>query len=458
MSGVKCDLCSVATATFLCQCREVHLCNLCLPEHLREAPYQHRPIVLDQAELVQAAHNEVIDTQQSGGTTDTPAVFSQHRQVATRLIKKEIARVEAFKIASHVALLREKEKWKAQIKGLVKELQDELDEQTDEARDRLEKTLAEVQASDTALEQFWGEGCGDDDELVDLSISLPHCDLAVTARSGICVQAKVLSEREPNPVLYKFFGGMRHVGVFDARTELYSNTISADAKFFHNASYCLTPTGTVFLSGGSLTGKSRNEALTFNPTTGKITNLQPMMTARRSHASIYIKGGCCVFGGLVEDEKSCLCEKIVNEKWETLPRMHERRAYLGACEYMGRVFLGGGSTTCEVFDPVPLTFTLFAIPNTPLHDSCCLAALSDSILIFYGDYEGKVARYYPDTGAIESPVDMCYGNSWSSCAPVHSGQCVYMLRSESIFKYNWETGESAYVLRISKTPQRKLEL
>ena len=41
-----------------------------------------------------------------------------------------------------------------------------------------------------------------------------------------------------------------------------------------------------------------------------------MMTARRSHASIYIKGGCCVFGGLVEDEKSCLCEKIVNEKWE----------------------------------------------------------------------------------------------------------------------------------------------
>ena len=455
MSGAQCDLCQTAAATFLCQCQEVHLCNLCLPRHLRDISTPHRPVALDQAELLQTVRNEVLETQQSGGTTDVPGMSTERRRVVSSLIRKEITRIEAFQEASQAALMREKEKWSMQVENLVKELQEELEEQTFGARDRLEKTLTEVGASDTALEQFWGEGCGEEDELVELTFALPSFDLAVAARSGVRIRAKVSSEREPTPVIYKFFGGMRQVGVFEARTESYSNTISADAKFFHNASACLAPTGLVYLSGGSLTGRSRDEALTFNPATGKVVHLQPMITARRSHASIFIKALCCVFGGLVEDDKSCLCEKYAGEKWESLPKMQERRAYLGACEYGGRVYLAGGSTTCEIFNPSPESFTLLALPNTPLQDNCCLIALPDSLLIFHGDYQGKVSRFYPDTGAIQTLRDMCYGNSWSSCAPVRSGRCVYMLRSESVFKYEWETGESAYVLRISKSPPRK---
>ena len=458
MSGAQCDLCETAAATFLCKCQEVHLCNLCLPRHLRDSSLLHRPVALDQAELVQTVRNEVLETQQSGATTDSAEMSTERRRVVSSLIRKEIARIEAFHEGSQEALMKEKEKWCMQVETLVRELQEELEEQTYGAKDRLEKTLAEVGASDTALEQFWGEGCGEENELVELTFSLAPFDLSTAVRAGIRIRVKVSSEREPTPVIYKFFGGMRQVGVFEARTESYSNTISADAKFFHNASACLAPTGLVYLSGGSLTGRSRDEALTFNPANGKVVHLQPMITARRSHASIFIKTHCCVFGGLVEDDKSCLCEKYGGEKWESLPKMQERRAYLGACEYGGRVYLAGGSTTCELFDPTSETFTLFALPSTPLQDNCCLVSLPDSLLIFHGDYQGKVIRFYPDTGTIQPLRDMCYGNSWSSCAPVRSGRCIYMLRSESVFKYDWETGESAYVLRISKSPPRKMDL
>ena len=416
----------------------------------------HKPLPLDRRELIQAVREEI-----SQRTSLLPSAPQDHLKTLTSLIKRELSRIQAFRTASEVKLQQTKSMWESQIAKAVAEGREVVRRQTEKAVIELYQLLAEISTNGEVMEKVWGEGRSEDEEMVDMALEIRSVDFAGTVKGAITVVVGVKTEMAPAPVLYKFFGGINQVGVFEAKSEEYSRTLQASGKFFHNSCSCISPNGLVYITGGSLTGRSRSEAFSFNPRTVAVVPLQPMLMERRSHASICMGTVCYVFGGLIEDDRSSLCEmyEVETGSWKSISRMNERRAYLGCCEYRSQVYIGGGSlsSSCEVYNPIQDSSTLLTLPEGSLEDNCSLLPLADTILVFHGNYQGLLSRLKPETGKLVKERELCYGNSWSSCAPVVVNGAVYMLRSESVFKYTLQTGESTYVLRMGKTAQRRLQ-
>lgn len=458
MGDNVCFHCQAPDPTFLCLCQEVTICRNCISQHLLSDPSPlHKPLPLDRNELIQTVRQEI--TQR---TSPLSTASQDHLKTLTSLIKRELSRIQAFRTASEVKLQQTKSMWESQIAKAVAEGKEIVRKLTEKAIMELYQILAEISTNGEAMERVWGQGRSEDEEIVDLGMDIRSVDLVGAVKGAIGVVVSIRTEMTPAPALYKFFGGVNQVGVFEAKSEEYGRALQANGKFFHNSCSCLSPNGLIYVTGGSLTGRSRAEVFAFNPKTVTVVPLLPMLMARRSHASICMGTKCYVFGGLIEDDdRSSLCElyEVETGCWKSIERMNERRAYLGCCEYRSQLYIGGGapSPSLEVYTPIQDSFTLLSLPEGSLEDNCCMLPLADTILLFHGNYQGVLSRLWPETGKITKEREICYGNSWSSCAPVMVNGTVYMLRSESVFKYALESGESAYVLRMGKTVQRRLQ-
>ena len=447
MNGNLCGTCRNRPATFLCFCNEAFICGECIAHHITSLPnIEHRLSPLTYADLATSARPEPLK--------------QQHTHLAREVLTRELRRLEEF---SHTALanLREaKARWIEELENAVLGVESRLSGQIARLERELKHCLDSQVAvsSDAGLSERLKQITTEEEQLLRLTAEVKPLQLEQLITQTLLFEADYAHANQVSPLLYKFFGGSNLVAIFDAKTESCLQSVTASCKFFHNACWSVEPSGLVFLTGGSLTGKSRNEALEFNPANGKVRELQPMQVARRSHASICTAFTSLVFGGIMDDERLSRCERYNREKdvWTSIGNMVERRAYLGCCQWKGQIYVGGGSevSSLEVLSQDTEEFSLVALTQVCIQDNCSLLGVSDGVLIFHGSYHGEVSRYRsPEVVVREKEV--CYGNSWSNCAPVCEGDKVFLLRSDSVFCYHLSTGTSAYVMHLAKASKRK---
>ena len=463
MTESQCSLCSDNDPAFVCFCQEVLVCRNCISQHLLTDPSPtHKPIPLTRPELIQAQKDEA--RAQSRPHPQTSLSEERRRGIKT-LLARELERLRSFEVSAEEKLLKLQVQWEDQLKRTISDLLSVVKSKAQTLRDELRQALdffnqSEERASEPLLDLL--QRVGEDYELLTLSIDSKPIDLVTLIRSAVAVVIDTKEEVAGNPIIYKFFGGSNQVGVFDAKSEAFTRCITANMKFFHNSCSCLATNGLIYVTGGSLTGRSRSDVISFDPVSGHSKELQPMQIARRSHASLCINSELYVFGGIMDEETTSLCEKYQYEKdiWSNIARLNERRAYLGCCEFRGRIYVAGGceKSSCEVLDLAESYFQLLSLGHVQTEGGCSLLPHGDCLLLFYGNFRGEVCRYFPTTSQLTKDKDMCAGNSWSSCAPVIFSGNVYMLRADSIFKYSLETSASVYLLRMGKTLKRRFEI
>jgi len=445
MSANSCSVCLKREAQFLCFCSEARLCDECIVTHLLQNPQiQHRPTALPASDLLPAQPRPSLSLAST-----------------KELLHKEGRRLEAFQTEVSAQFQRLQAHYVAEVGNTIEAISREIDLQIAQLREDLRVCLEST--GETLLPpqtlELWRRATAGVEQLLALSLDCKEVDIAGVLRKSLtcsvgCVQGPSLASH-----LYKFFGGSGSVGLFNAATGVFQLS-TVPVKFAHNACWCAAPSGQVLVTGGSITGRSRNSVLSYNPATGEINDLAPMLVARRSHASICSNDFCYVFGGILDEDRISLCESLHLGKgaWSGLEqRMKQRRAYHGACECAGLlVICGGGETSsCEVLSPRTGEFRLVELPDLGLMEAASALCVGDSILIFHGNFSGLVSRFEPKTGVGKEEQQLCYGNSWSNCPPLCLTDTVYLLRSDSIFKFNTATGQSSYVIRLAKAVKKR---
>lgn len=342
-----------------------------------------------------------------------------------------------------------------EIEGMVKTKCDTISKELIQCLSDLDEFAPSPYVDDTiaSLTHSAAEG------LLDLSLDLRPLDL-----STLIKQFFNLSLGFNKPVqeeyLYKFFGGQGTVSCFDPSTEKILNTARTQEKFLHNSCWISSPTGEIYLTGGSLMGRSKDCALIFNPKEDSITALPAMKTPRRSHTSVYLGNRLYVFGGIYDEQELTLCESLPTNSphWLTLPQMQHARAYLGSAIYKEKVYLAGGSelSGVEIYDPAANRFGYLAVEG--LQEACSLVALEESITILHGNTQGEALTLDPETGECRRISGVCHGNSWSNCPPLCYKDVIYTIRSDSVFKFEMTTYKSSFVLWIAKSGKKRREL
>lgn len=423
------------------------MCAACISLHLLQQPsLSHKPVPLISDDLAAIEHDKP-DAKCSASSTRTA-------------IEHEIQRLQLFRAEVLLQLQRVKLHYEAEIAQTIDDLSENIHEESSKLQRILESCLAqENPQAFPAPSIFQALEAGQ--ELLTLKLQFKPVNVSALLRASLTFSMN-WCESQPDTVhLYKFFGGANAVMYFDAEREWCSKQVAVNQRFAHNSCWCAVPSGELVITGGSLTGRSRQSVLSFHPLTAALRTLPCMLNARRSHASVYQDGNCYVFGGILDEQRLSLCERyeLNAGKWTALPHMKERRAYLGACVFGQLVVLcGGGETSsCEIFSPVDLTFRLMSVPQINLIDVASAIAVQDSILIFHGNFTGEVSRLHLQSGEVVQERMLCYGNSWSNCTPLQVRDSLYILRSDSIFKYNVNTGASAYVMRLVKTGKKCYE-
>lgn len=457
MNDHLCTRCQTNQPEFLCFCSETRLCGRCLSTHLLETPsLAHKPLPLASRELIRCFRQQL--------EQDKDAVIpeSHSSTVKRTLIEQEIKRLAAFQADSMMRLQQIKVHYEAEIARAIEELARELHKETARLAEELEKALIDLNdktPSPISVSPVLDRLAQTENYLLLLDFEVKYVDMAACVRQTMCFRTDFVGRKEEQPLLYKFFGGSSAVSIFKVEEEAPEKLVVAGQKFLHNSCWCTLPTNEVMITGGSQTGHSCNTVLHFAPATAQITDLEPMAMARRCHGSVYYAGGCYVFGGIVDEEKISMCERYDCETmtWSSIASMKERRAYVGCCVYSDLLIVcGAGETSSlEIYDPIQRNFTLVPVPLLDLCDVASLLPMENSILVFHGNFNGEVSRLDPKTGQTQKENKLCYGNSWSSCAPVRKGDIVYFLRSDSIFKYNIASGSSSYVVRLAKAQKRR---
>lgn len=454
MSDSRCDLCGEQPPTFLCFCVEARVCRGCISAHLLASPSTlHKPVPLDSLDLIEMLRAETKPVVEKEEVIEEPSSSAPERL----LLLGELERLDAFQTKALSELQTLRQALEQQVAVVIEELTQSVRSQTQGLQTLLQQRLSGLDSSSVSEGSL-------PEQLLTLSLAVSEVDVGSVVKGcfGLVMERKAVAQRPESTILYKIFGGSNSVGVFEAASETLEHTLNAPLRFFHNCCSCEGPTGDVYITGGSLTGRSRNDLMVFSPTTSQARELKAMQISRRSHASLFAGQILYVFGGLLDEERISLCERYLPETdtWQNIAQMQERRAYLAACEFKDKVYIGGGAerSSCEVYDPTHDNFVLVEAPHSAIQDNCCMMTLPDSILIFHGNFRGDVTRFTPVTGKFVREKEMCVGNSWSSCPPVCVRGTIYMLRSDSIFKYQVETGASEYVLRMAKVAKRRVRL
>lgn len=459
MSESLCYLCHNQPPTFVCFCTEVQVCKSCISSHLLDNPsIGHKPVPLNFQDLIQALRSE----RKEKDTTADPQSRQRAREEKRSLLRREIERLTSFQTEVLLSLQTIRMRLERQVAATMEEIALGLTTQTEAISARLKQMAADdEELASPSAQDFNSSDFAE--ELLRLTFEVKEVELAPVIKSSLKVLAELRdlsAERHQSSLLYKVFGGSNSVGVFDAKTEKHIKTLSASIKFYHNSCSCESDNSHLFITGGSLTGRSRNEVYSYSPANNTAQEVASMHIARRSHCSIFAGQYLYVFGGLLEEDRLSLCERYRPEtdRWEDVAQMKERRAYLSCCEYKGNIYLGGGSdhSSIERYDLHKDQFTLIPVPHNAIEDNCCMLALPDTILLFHGSFRGEVTKYDPASERFTREAEMCVGNSWSSCPPVLVNRTVYMLRSDSVFKYALDSGESAYVLRMAKIVKKRM--
>ena len=453
MSDNLCSLCGTKTPTFVCFCTETPVCQSCISQHLLNAPdLPHKPVAITSRELLHFLRAEAkID----------PAERS--KQPYREHLERELQQVTAAKAQALLDLANLQEELENQVRTAVAELRSALVTAADRLEAALRRKAAEV--DDPAVPPSEIPRPSQTCASVQISLESRNVDLTALVKGAFKASFELRegsgNVRRCPTVLYKLFGGSNCIGVFDGAKEKVGKNLSANLRFFHNSCYCDGPNGCVFVTGGSQTGNSRNEAFSLHLTTALVSEISAMQIARRCHASICVGKWLYVFGGILDDDRLSLCERysIEADTWQSIAAMNERRAYLGSCEFEGKIYVAGGSNVspCEVYNPADDSFTLLPAPHICIEDNCSIISLATSILLFHGAFQGVVTRLDPASGRFTQEKDMCVGNSWSSTPPIRVNNYVYLLRAESVFKYKCDTGESEYVARLAKGRHRALD-
>lgn len=441
-------MCRVSPAHFICFCSEVQVCATCISLHLLQQPsLSHKPVPVISDDLVVASENV--------------KNAKKDRSFSTRsAIEREMQRLQDFKTEVLFQLQRIKLHYETEIAKTIEDLSESIHEETCKLQRILESCLVqENSAAQQALSVSQALEAGQ--ELLTLKLDFRPVNVTGMLRTSLNFSLNWCENQANTAVIYKFFGGTNAVVCFDAEREVCTRQVTVSHRLCHNSCWCMVPSGEVMITGGSLTGHSRQSVFTFHPVTAALQSLPCMLTARRSHASVFYNGSCYVFGGILDDQRLSLCERYdwAEGKWAALPQMNERRAYLGACVSGSMIVLcgGGDTSSCEIFCPVELTFRLLSVPQINLLEVASVFAASDSIIIFHGNYIGEVSRLFLLTGEVVWERTLCYGNSWSCCTPIKTRDTLYFLRSDTVFKYNLVTGANSYLLRLGKAGKNCFE-
>ena len=443
MNAHPCCICQKREAHFLCFCSEARLCDVCIATHLLQNQLiQHRTTTLQSSDYI-----------------PSPSQPSASLASARDLIQKEIRHLDDFQADIQTQFQQNRTRLITEIDRTFEELSQETNVQINSIREELKLCLAQTEES--SPEQALGlvrRAASGASHLLNLSFEFKHVELPGVIRKACNYIVGYAQGPAFTSHLYKFFGGANSVGMFNTLTEQFELKTVA-IKFAHNACWCAAPSGEILVTGGSMTGRSRSTVLSYHPATGEVHTIAPMLIARRSHASICSTNYCYVFGGVLDEDRISLCECYILSKgvWSSLQQMKERRAYHGVCQYNDMLMIcGGGETSsCESYSPETGEFRFLQFPDMGFTEATSALQFKGELLIFHGNFSGKVSRIDPETCLGNEEKQLCYGNSWSNCAPLLTKDFVYLLRSDSVFKYSLVTGESSYVSRLAKTAKRR---
>ena len=436
MSSQVCSLCGVAAASFLCFCKEQLICEGCLADHLLSSPsLAHKPTPIRLPALDSLLPPET-------HSPDSPLSLEKARDS----LRQALDTVLQFRNSAQLDLQNLRQQWTYDVDRVIEELMLTVMQRTQVITDAIKQRIESLE--DPKVLQ-------DVRELTSLRLNLQirSVDLTGAMKKAVELGISQGAGEELEPCLYKFFGGCDKVAVFNPQTESVGISVTAGQAFFHNSSWCISPANQIYITGGSLTGRSRSDCLVYSPVSNLCFEANRMQVARRSHASIYQNRYCYAFGGLVDAEKTSLCERYSEnqEAWESLPQMRDRRAYLGCCALKGKIYIAGGAgnAAIEAFNPDTNEFERAFAGQLSLEESCSMLAIDDFILLFHGNFSGQVSRWTPSTGQI-STFPLSYGNSWSNCAPLLLHRTVYFLRSDSVYSFQIDSGQAAFVQRLAK--------
>lgn len=363
-------------------------------------------------------------------------------------ISRELLRLEEFQTHALEQLRQVKELWLSEVARAIVEIEGLIREKC--------RALAEEIVRDTGDAEELAPSPGL--ERLDLNIDLKPLDINSLLKQFVNLTLEYAQPPAINSYLYKFFGSQNSVARFDVRSEDVSDTFHSTERFLHNAAWLVTATGDVYITGGSLMGKSKEDVLVFRPDSNTTAPLKGMQSPRRSHAMVQWTSRIYVFGGVCEEKKLVHSEYYEEgtELWSRGSDLICPRAYHGAAVYRNYIYIAGGADTSGLERLTPSSGAMDFLPlDTVLTESCSLVSLDDSLLLLHGNYQGQVLQINPETAAVLRVSQMCHGNSWSNCSPVRHNDVVYTVRADSVFRLDVVTLQSGYVTRLGRAAKRR---
>lgn len=352
----------------------------------------------------------------------------------------EIQKVESFRQKAIEQLREVRKQWVEEIEKATREIESILVQKCEELLTKIEQKKARCE------------------DRLNLDFDIAPVDVSTLIKQFVNISLGYTESRGEVQSLYKFFGGRNSACAFDSAAESVANTYHCYETFLHNSAWVVLPSGDVCITGGSLMGKSRTDALLFRPATEEIEALPPMATPRRSHSIVLFENIVYVFGGILQDQKIPLCESLKADggTWAQLPNMHCARAFHGSTPFRQQLYTFGGCEVSgiDVYDPHLLCFTYLPLASVDITEACSAAANDDFIILFHGNYQGKVMQFFPESGEAVYLSEMGFGNSWSNCPPLRTANALFTLRADNIFKFDTATRTCTYVGRMASRKRR----
>lgn len=364
-------------------------------------------------------------------------------------ISRELVRLEAFEAHALEQLQQVKELWLSEVSRAIADIEALI-------REKCSALAADIVRGTGDVEECMpliGEG-----ERLDLNIDLKPLDINTLLKQFVNLKLDYAQPLSKNSYLYKFFGSQNSIIRFDVQTEEVGDIIHCSERFLHNAAWLVTSQREVYITGGSLMGKSKDDCLLFHPESNTINPLKAMQSPRRSHAMIQWTSRIYVFGGVFEEKKLVHSEYYEGgtEVWSRCSDLICPRAYHGAAMYRNYVYIAGGSEASglERLSPSTGTTELIAL-DIALTESCSIVSLDDSLLLLHGNYQGEIYQLDPEASSILRISPMCHGNSWSNCSPIRQNDLIYTVRADSVFRLDVTTLQSVYVTRLGRAAKRR---
>lgn len=388
---------------------------------------------------------------------------SEEKSRMRKALESELERLQQFQRYAMDQLQEVRVHWLAEINHATNEIEEIVKTKCETISKELLQCISDLDEfapSPYTDETITALTKGSADSLLDLSLALRPLDLSTLIKQFFSLSLGFNKPVQEEEYLYKFFGGQGTVSCFDPSTEKIINTARTQEKFLHNSCWISSPTGEIYLTGGSLMGRSKDFALIFTPKEDSISPLPALKTPRRSHTSVYLCNRLYVFGGIYDEQQLALCESLPTNSphWVSIPAMQYARAYLGSTVYKEKAYIAGGSelSGVEVYTPTVNQFEFIAVEG--LVEACSLIALEDSITILHGNAQGEALAFDPERGECRRISGVCHGNSWSNCPPLRYKDVIYTIRSDSVFKFEMTSYKSNYVLWIAKSGKKRREL